>query len=75
MSGKCVDCKVPYQQYMATSFANEEGIFQTKRYYKCPKCDTIYIESLTPFDDDYTGEVIHTEIIRPRKPVTLDQWK
>ena len=65
MSGKCDDCNVSYIQFKATS-RNKDGLCQTKRYYRCPKCNTIYIEILpvNP-DDDLIVEKIRPEVCEP----------
>ena len=76
MAGKCEDCNVWYVQYMATSCPNSDGFFQTKRYYRCPKCDTVYVEVDPPQDGSYHDGVVRVEKYPPVKeePVTLDKW-
>lgn len=54
MGGKCTDCNIEYHQFKAT-WKPDEG---TKRYYRCPKCETI-VESHKP---------------KPKPVVTLDNW-
>ena len=65
MSGKCDDCKVEYTQFKATSRQNEDGIFQTKRYYRCRKCGTIYIEIDPLQDENYHNGITVVEKIKP----------
>lgn len=68
MSGKCDDCKVEYTQFKATCCQNEDGIFQTKRYYRCPKCNTIYIEIDPLQDENYHKGVM---VVEKHKPVEI----
>jgi len=62
MSGKCTNCNIEYHQFRAT-WELDEG---TKRYYRCPKCETIYVEH------DIDGETIVT--VQKPKRTTLDNW-
>ena len=76
MSGKCEDCNSTYEQYKATCCKNDDGFFQTKRYYRCPKCGTVYIEVDAPQDGKPPFGVIRLEKYPPQKekPITLDNW-
>ena len=65
MSGKCDDCNVNYIQFKATCCQNEDGVFQTKRYYRCPKCHTIYIEIDPLQDENYHIGIVKVEKIKP----------
>lgn len=65
MSGKCDDCNVEYIQFKATCCQNEDGIFQTKRYYRCRKCRTIYIEIDPLQDENYHAGIMKVEKIKP----------
>ena len=65
MGGKCTDCNIEYHQFKATWKPNEG----TKRYYRCPKCETIYIEH------DIDGEtIVKSHKPKPKPVVTLDNW-
>lgn len=76
MSGKCDDCKVWYVQFQATCFHNGDGVFQTKRYYRCPRCGTVYVE-VDPLQDEnyHNGEMIVEKYPPVKKEkTTLDKW-
>ena len=82
MAGKCEDCNIPYIQYRATCQKDENGVYQTKRYYRCHKCGTIYVEVDAPQDENHIPGVIRVEKYPPVKkedPVKkeetrLDKW-
>ena len=78
MAGRCSDCNQPYEQFQATCCKNEDGVFQTKRYYRCHKCGTVFVEVDPPMDEEYHNGVMCLEIYPPIKTVeekiTLDKW-
>lgn len=77
LSGKCEDCNQEYVQYQATSHKNTDGYFQTKRFYRCPRCSTIYVEVDAPDDGKPPYGIIRVEKYPPvkEKLVTLDDWR
>lgn len=76
MSGKCENCNCTYHQFMARSTPIGDRIYQTKRYYRCPKCNTVYVEVLKPqhLDKPSVNEIIRVEKHPPKKEATLDNW-
>lgn len=78
MAGKCEDCNKPYVQFQATSTLVKENVFQTKRFYRCPKCGTVYVEVLEPKHLDFINgaEVIRVDKypVRKEEKTTLDKW-
>ena len=76
MSGKCEDCNREYVQYKATSYPNEDGYYQTKRYYRCPKCGTVYVEVDPLQDGKHIGDDMVVEKYPPikKEDTTLDKW-
>ena len=76
MSGKCEDCNCEYMQYRATSRKNADGYFQTKRFYRCPRCGKVYVEVDAPQNGEPPYGVIRVEKYPPVKErmVTLDDW-
>lgn len=76
MSGKCDDCNREYVQYKATSYPNEEGYYQTKRYYRCPKCGTVYVEVDPLQDGKHIGDdmVVEKYPVIEKEKTTLDKW-
>lgn len=68
MSGNCDECGVEYIQFKATSSKNNDGFFQTKRYYRCPKCDTIYVETDPVQDGNFHQD---NTIVEKFKPVEI----
>lgn len=76
MSGKCENCNIQYIQFQATCLKDNNGIYQTKRYYRCPKCDTVYVEVDAPQDEHHSPGVICVEKHPPikKEKSTLDKW-
>lgn len=60
---------MPYIQFKATSSKNSDGFFQTKRYYRCPKCGTIYVE-IDPVQDENFHNC--NTIVEKFKPVEIN---
>ena len=78
MSGKCDDCKREYVQFQATSLKNDAGVYQTKRYQRCPQCGTVYVE-VDPLQDDnyHTGKMVvekYPPVKKEEVEVSLDNW-
>lgn len=76
MAGKCSDCNRHYEQFKATCYKNKDGVFQTKRYYRCNNCGTIYVEIDPPQDENYHDGVMRVEkypLVKKEK-TTLDKW-
>lgn len=76
MAGKCEDCNKPYVQFRAESSKNSDGVFQTKRYYRCEKCGTVYVEIDPPQDENYHKGVMMVEKYPAVKQGenNLDKW-
>lgn len=76
MAGKCEDCNTPYEQFKATSCKNSDGVFQTKRYYRCNKCGAVYVEVDPPQDENYHKGVTVVEKYPgvKKEKTTLDKW-
>ena len=76
MAGKCEDCNISYIQYMATSHKNENNVYQTKRYYRCPKCSTVYVEVDAPQDENHVPGLMRVEKYLPvkKEETSLDKW-
>lgn len=82
MAGKCEDCNIQYIQYMATCRKDENNIYQTRRYYRCPRCDTIYVEVDYPQDENHVPGVMCVEKYLPvkdeepekKEETSLDKW-
>lgn len=62
----------------ATSTFIQEKVYQTKRYYRCENCSTVYVEVLEPMhlDNIHGADVIRVEKYPPikEKEITLDKW-
>jgi len=63
----CDDCNKVMKHYQSTSFPIENGIYETKRYYRCLKCNTIKIITINP------TKMTEIEVFKPRtdKQTTL----
>jgi len=76
MAGKCEDCNTPYEQFQASCCKNSDGVFQTRRYYRCTRCGTVYVEVDPPQDENYHDGVMRVEKYLPvkKEKTTLDKW-
>ena len=74
----CEDCNKPTHHYSSESILINPGVYQTRRYWKCYSCNTVYVEVLKPekLDEINSIEVDHVEKYPVRKPkvYTLDDF-
>ena len=70
-----MDCNKSTTQYQATSLIVDGG-YETKRYYKCPKCGTVYVEVLeTVAPNEVSDKVVDVlKYTEKKKECTLDDW-
>ena len=79
---KCEDCNVDCRYFKSTDYVVDktDNIRQTKLYFRCPKCKTIYVQWLNLCSHkngrcEIISENMHVEkILYVEKKITLDNW-
>ena len=81
---KCEDCGKQCDHYMSTSYREEKdgvAVHQTKLYFRCPNCHTVYVNVLIPQPVDKANKIKLNNLEKypyiekyPVVKVTLDKW-